>query len=347
MTRTRGPWRPLVGIGSIVAASAAAAAAALLAHPPEPATLAAPRQNVTVPVTERAFDDRHQTELIVAPGPSRSVTSPRTGRLTAFDCAAGAVLLSGSAPLAIDGRRLIALATGAPLWRSLASGDRGDDVLAVQSELTRLGYPTEQDGVMGRATFRALAALRSDLRLPAAADPILDLSDVVWLPQAEVAVDQCAGVLGTNVGSGDELIRLPVRAVSARLSTVPVPRVPGPRSITVGSVTVPVGDDGAVTSEASLDGLSSLPEFAAAAQKGGAASVPASWALSTPVTVQVVPPVALWDMKDGAACIQPARGRPVLVRVLGSDLGQSFVSVGEGGELGDVVVSPRKTRTCR
>ncbi|RDV44357.1 peptidoglycan-binding protein [Leifsonia sp. ku-ls] len=275
------------------------------------------------------------------------MSSPRTGRLTAFDCAAGAELRSGTAPLAIDGRRLVALATHAPLWRSLVTGDRGDDVLAVQSELTRLGYATDQDGVMGRSTFRALSALRNDLKVPATADSVLDVSDIVWLPGAKLLVNQCDGVLGTDIVSGDELIRLPDKAVSARLSTVPSSRVPGPRQLMVGSLTIPVGDDGAVTSAEALDGLSSLPEFAVAAQKGGTASIPATWVLAKPVPALVVPPTALWDVRDGTACLQPAHGRPILVQVLGSDLGQSFVSPRENVDLGDVTASPRKAQTCR
>lgn len=249
--------------------------------------------------------------------------------------------------MAIDGSRLIALSTATPLWRSLGSGDRGDDVLALQAELTRLGYPTGHDGTMGPATIRALGELRAALQLPALSSSSADAMDFVWLPQPELEVSGCVGVVGTMVTSGDELMALPVRAVSARLSTIPQAAVPGSRSIRVGALSLPVDEEGAVVGSEALDQVSALPEFASASGDDGSASIPVTWVLSSPVTALVIPPTALWDVKDGTACVQPMHGGARQVKVLGSDLGQTFVSAADTMTMHEVRASPSTRQSCR
>jgi hypothetical protein len=43
-----------------------------------------------------------------------------------------------------------------------------------------------------------------------------------------------------------------------------------------------------------------------------------------------VPPSALWDIRDHHACVQPVTGDPLLVEVIGSELGQSFIRADPG-----------------
>jgi len=337
-----------VGLSTIIAGSLAAAVVTLALPAQAPATLASAHPADKAIVTERPFDDRRQVQLNIITGAPRLITSPRDGRLTALDCRAGDALKSGTAPIAVDGRRLIALSTDAPLWRTIVLDDTGNDVAGLQAELGRLGHPGAVDGVMGVSTLRALAALRSALDLPADPSPTVDPRDFLWIPDPEVRISGCDAAVGAPVADGDVLLRLPVRIVSAQLSAVPRAAVPGPRMVRSGNAMVPVDERGAVAGDDALSTIAALPEFAAAVGSGrDDPSLPMSWELATPVSTLVVPPASLWDVREGTACIQPVTGKPRLVRLLGSDLGQSFVATGGDAPIRAVRIRPPTGRSCR
>ena len=338
--------RSVLGIVVIIGCSLVCAAAALSVRVPPPGTLATARPATTAAVTERAFEDRRDVQLTVVTGAPAIVSAPRPGKLTALDCTPHTALLSGTAPIAIDGRRLILLATAVPLWRSLAPGDRGDDVAALQRELTRLGHASAEDGVIGSSTLAAIAGLRAALGLPPEARRGVDPADFAWSPHAEARVESCVAAVGKPVIEGTELITFPVAVVSARLASVPADRAPGPRLITSGDAEIATDDDGAVDGADALLKVSELPEFRAKAATAGEVTIPVGWSLRSPLAVLVVPPTALWDIHRGSACILPARGRPKTVTIVGSDLGQSFVTT-DVGPLTEVRVRPPTGTSCR
>lgn len=338
----------ILGIAVIVAAGVGGAAVALWAPVPQPSALSTPRPETTVPVTERSFADERQAQLQVSTGPARAVVAPRPGRLTALTCRTGATVASGAAFASIDGAPIVALATAIPLWRELRSGDRGEDVRALQQELARLGHPIQADGVMGRATIRGASTLHGAQADSSESPATVDPADFAWIPEHEVAVGECSGVVGAPVGEGDVLIGLPVAVVSARLTTLPTNATPGPRVMRVGSAVIPVGDDGAVTDD---DGLARLGESAEFAATGGTddTAIAVQWSLETPLRALALPPSALWDVREGFACVMPAEKSavPLLVEVLGSELGQSFVRVPEDRSVKAVRSAPPKSRSCR
>ncbi|MHB8870659.1 MAG: efflux RND transporter periplasmic adaptor subunit [Thermoleophilia bacterium] len=66
------------------------------------------------------------------------VTAP--GTVTAVSAVEGQPIAAGAELFHVDGRPVYALLTDTPFYRVLASGDDGDDVLALQEFLTDLGY---------------------------------------------------------------------------------------------------------------------------------------------------------------------------------------------------------------
>lgn len=68
---------------------------------------------------------------------------------------------SGRPLVEINGRPILALAIGIPLYRDLVAGTVGPDVAALRSELTRLGYDTSTDApsLFGAATQSAVDQL--------------------------------------------------------------------------------------------------------------------------------------------------------------------------------------------
>lgn len=347
--RPRVRWS-VVGIAAVVAASVAGSLVALWAPVPAPVALATARPDRVVPVTERSFADERQASLQVSTAPARSVVAPRQGRLTSLTCRNGERLTSGTAFATIDGSPVVALATAIPLWRELESQDRGDDVRALQVELGRLGHAVQPDGVVGPATIRAAEAVRGARNSAADAVTTVSPGDFAWIPDAEVTVGECAGVVGAPIESGDVLVALPVAVVSARLTTIPSPAAEGARVVRLGSTSIPVAGDGSVRDPDALARIGSTAEFlAAGAGASDDTAIPVQWALEEPMSALVVPPSALWDVEDGTACVMPATkpDRPLLVEVLGSALGQSFVRTPAGGSLEAVRSVPPKSRACR
>lgn len=342
--------RSIAGIAVILVVSAAVALVALWVPVPSPNALSAPRHDKTVPVTERSFADERQAQLQVTTGPVRAVVSPRTGRLTEFTCRSGARLASGTAFASIDGVSIVALATAIPLWRELRSGDRGKDVRALQDELARLGQPVQPDGVVGRATIRAVATIRGVQNESAETVAMVDPAQFAWIPERELTVGECPGVVGAPIADGDMLIGLPVAVVSARLAALPFPAAGGSRVVGVGSLVIPVDADGAVTDPDGLTRIGASAEFrATAAGASDDTALPVRWSLENPVNAHVVPPSTLWDVAGTTACIMPAEGsaRPLLVEVVGSELGQSFVRLPGDRPLTAVRSEPPKSRSCR
>lgn len=95
----------------------------------------------------------------------------------------------------------MALATATPMYRDLATGDKGDDVLALNNELARLGLPASAKSTtytwntsQGVKQLMSAAGNTSDGSLP--------LTDVLWIPAASVRVGEWAGHCRGDRGRG-------------------------------------------------------------------------------------------------------------------------------------------------
>lgn len=325
MTGRGGPRRgavavATVGIVGLALASAGVAAGAVLLGGGTPSSAAEPTGARVAPVSVETYDGLRRTTVTPRLAEPTTLTLGAAGRVRASSCAPGATIASGTSPLLLDDRPVLALATATPLWRDLDVGSRGPDVAEVQAELARLGHAVAVDGVYGAGTRAAVRTLLAGLgaQRPSGA---LVMADVVWLPAPEVTVaacevavgDQFAGGAVATVGGGLQALELggrdPVDGLVARY----------------GEATAPVNPDRTVTDPAFLAAVAASPELDWAREEG-AGTFELELALAEPVEVAVVPPAALFGLAGADGCIA-ADGAVLPVRVVASAVGQSLVQV--------------------
>lgn len=327
----------------LTASAAGLAVGTWLAAPGTPEALAAGAPITEVPVTTREFADPRNLALRVSPGEAREVTVRADGYLTRSTCTPGGSLDSGTSTFALDGAGLLNLHTSEPLWRTLATGDRGTDVAALHEALRGLGHDAPDGDRVTAGTLRAYrdAAVAAGLPAPAWGQPV-DHTRVAWLPAPSVVVSRCVAATGSDVAAGDVLAELPAAISAAALVSLPADAVPGERALTVDDQQVPVDAEGRVADGAALQAIAgsrSYTEAAAAAEAGADVTLTVPWSLVTSLEVGIVPPASVQDAESGTACVRDATGNPVAVRVVGSELGQTYVTPA------DEAVLPAAVRT--
>lgn len=350
MSRLGGLSAPLIALGSVLVAAATAVALVLALPVDPPQALATATSDRVVRVSHRTDADERQVQLSLETGSPRSVVTARTGTVTSFQCTTGGTVASGDVIATVDGAPVIAIATAMPPWRDLERGDRGDDVRALQEELARLGSPVRVDGIVGPGTIRAARTFltargvdRDDLK-----DGVVPVESFAWIPATTSTVRSCGATVGAPVPDGGILAELPAELRSARLDPLPTGVTAGARTIAIGVTTAAIREDGVVDDPHSLAEIAALPEYqATVASADGVPTLSATWALKDPPEVAVVPPDALWAVTETSACVQPDRGKPRRVEVVGSELGQAFVRDPDGSTLDRVRTDPDRRSSCR
>lgn len=338
----------VVVLATMSAVAVATAVIVVLLPSGSPRSLATPEPIREVTAISRTDADEKQVQLTLETGASQPVTTSRQGIVTALNCTTGGTIRSGDTFAAVDGLPVIALATTTPLWRDIDAGEQGEDVEALQRELTRLGAGTRVDGIAGPSTMRAARTFLAARGLRLDEEAAVPRDAFAWTPSVETPVRSCEAAIGTAVTAAGELALLPPELKSARIESIPAGAISGDRQITMGEVSTPVSRNGIIDDPVGLAAISSQPQFATAVTAAeGTPAVPASWSLVEPQEVDVVPPTALWDVRDGSACLQPVGRSPVLVELIGSELGQSFVQPGLGVRLDRLDASPDRRRPCR
>lgn len=329
----------LAALVALAACAGAATAAALLTGPPE--DLKAAQEVSAAAVGHDSFDDVRTVQLSVAAAAPIHLFAPSSGRLTAFACEQGGIVRSGEAPLSIDGSPKLALATTAPLWRDLTVQSRGDDVRAVQDELTRLGFPVVSDGVFGQGTLIALKRLLRGIGAPVDGDTV-PLASIIWIPEASTTIATCETSVGADVTSASSMATF--ASVSPRVNVVALPQnlVPGARVVQIGVATFPMQDNG----EVKVSDLASLG-ITAPSDTGNSAAKPidAQLALADPVAVSIVPPNAVYRIEGAEGCVSFGRAA-YRVHLVGSQLGQSLVTFSGSPTPSRVDVPPRSDKPC-
>jgi hypothetical protein len=77
-----------------------------------------------------------------------------------------------------------------------------------------------------------------------------------------------------------------------------------------------------------------------------ATTLSAAFVLAAPITVSVVPPAALYALDGEHGCVTSG-DEPLAVRIVGSELGQSFVVFDAADPPRTVDLSPRRGASCR
>jgi hypothetical protein len=323
-----------------------------------PADIARSTGAGSVPVAAQKFADGRQVSLAVVPGAQRTLALPRDGRVTALACTGGGELVSGTSAVSVNDEPLVLLATGQPLWRDLVVGDTGPDVSALQAELARLGHDVVADGRFGRGTLDAVRALAKGLGHASAAWQAAPADLFVWLPAPVVTAVSCEAQVGDQMVAGDPLATLTRAVASASVPGVPTDLVPGVRELAVDDARIPVDERGVVADSESLGLLADTASYRSALGIGPAngqqdagnadntVTVSVEFRLAEPVATLVVPPAALYAITGDEACILSGE-RPHAVRMVGSQLGKTFVQLAEKATLARVDLGVRGAPSCR
>lgn len=333
----RVPPRALViALACVSVFAAGAGATALWLTPEAPPSLAPPTRAADAPVAVQEFSDTRSVTVTITVDRGAELEAGLSGRVTSTSCEPGGSLASGAALAGVDGRPLVALSTAVPLWRDLHDGDRGDDVEALQAELSRLGLPTPVDGRAGRGTLARVAELFARAGDDSVADAV-PADRIVWLPSAVVTFGSCDAPVGSTVAAGETVATTTGTAVSASIDRMPPDLTPGERHLTVDSVTVPVEEDGTISDPAAVHDLEATPSYqrraheqdrGAADASGGAdaqsGGLPAELSLRSPISIGVVPPSAVYALSGRTGCVASGN-TPYRVEVVGSQLGRTFV----------------------
>ena len=126
------------------------------------------------------YSGSQQVTVVPTISTERNLLGNANGTVTADWSADG--LASGKGAYKVNDRVVVALNTATPLYRDLKTGDKGDDVLALNNELSRLGY----NSVAGSdtywwATSDGWRQLMNDNGNPS--DGTLALADTMWIPE--------------------------------------------------------------------------------------------------------------------------------------------------------------------
>lgn len=334
MTRDRRPARPRpAGSGAARAGALALAAVVLLAGgvtagmalapQSEPQSVRSATPPAAVPVSRQAFDDSRRVTVDPVVAEEGTLSVADQGKVTRSVCAPGAVIESGSTPVTVDDRPVLALATSIPLWRDLTLTTRGDDVKALQTELARLGHAVTADGTYGASTKAAVTRL---FKAAGVAKPTGDLAvaSVLWLPAPSVTVKACETPVG--VATSEEAFATTAGTlVSLGLSDTLPNVTPGDRVLRLGEVSAPVDEGGVVTDPAFLEAVRGSVEFAGWQRAEGSEPLTLQYVLAAPLEVSVVPPGALFALDGPTGCVR-ADGAAHPVTVVASSLGQSLVT---------------------
>jgi hypothetical protein len=273
-----------------------------------PSSLSSPPVLESIEVTYREFDDAHAVQVALTLGSETSLVVPVGGIMTAFDCAPGSVVDSGSAPLRIDGQPLVAIGTKTPVWRDLPVDAAGEDARDLNDELARLGYTVPPGNAVTETTLAAVTSLFKDAGVAPPADKTIPAARVVWIPSESAHVAACQAAVGQRVEAGQPIASLQRTLIAAQVG-LPEGSLEGDRVVQVEGETIPIDAQGGVAPEG-LTAIAATDAYRLALLTSpDAPSLGARIVLTTPVNVAVVPraPFLPLMVRRGASKRQGAR----------------------------------------
>ncbi|GAA1564642.1 peptidoglycan-binding domain-containing protein [Leucobacter aridicollis] len=345
--RARSIGYAVLALAALVALATGVLAGIFVSTPPPPKELEPGQVITTVPITEREFDDARDVDIGVTKQAAPSLTIDASGKLTSFTCSPGQPLASGESVLTVDGEPVISLSLPTPMWRDLSLGDSGTDATAVNDELRRLGYASGPANAVSPETLAGFNQLRVDRGSSTASGPIR-ASGVLWLPPGTNTVGACTKQVGDVLEPGAAVADLPTGLTKAVLTSLGETAFEGKRELVLGPEALPVPEDGVITDPQTLQKISLSTEYSEAAAESDSSTVEftAKWRLATAAAASVIPPSPITNLHDGTGCVL-VDGHPQGVTVVGSELGQTFVTFEGEGSLGlTVTVAPPATTKC-
>ncbi|MDR0782640.1 MAG: hypothetical protein LBE83_02650 [Propionibacteriaceae bacterium] len=325
--RARSSWVILVMLGLVVGG---VTAGMFLAPLPPPSELVSASGAASVPVVQQQFSDPIKVEALFVVSDATPLITRASGTVTTPIAGSG-VLVSGKVALGVNGQPVIAVNTTVPLYRDLEIGDRGRDVEAFNSELTRLGYGELSSD---RFTWSTVLAWRALLSEAGVEDPGWEQSlvDVIWLPERTVTLQSWSALPGTLVMPGDTIGYVRPKLLNVELSLAnPVTPADGSRELRLFDQSLPLDDLEAPLSKEFLSALEQTPEFARMLLNERDTST-GTWSLLEPITALRVPPGALFAVVGSSACLQSG-DLALPVTIVGAGLGATLVTTDQPVDL--------------
>lgn len=343
----RRPHITAIVIAVVSAGAAGAVCAALAIAPIVPPSLKAGVEPEEVPITMSDFSDPLPATLLLETGQAVNIVAPSAGRVTSFACARGARLTSGGTFLAVSGTPILTLASSVPPWRSLTWGDEGADVESIRAEMLRLGAPASTPGVLDDIDTDAFSTLLQKIGATDA-DGVIDLGSVLWTPRDGAVVMSCATTIGELVTEGQTIATLDAPLNRVTVASLPTSVRDGDRELVLDDVHAPVTlTDGATSEPAVLGAIQSAPSYQRLLlSDGDKTQIAATYSLTTPLKVASVPAGSIFGVVESSGCVA-AKGSPIKVEILGSQLGQTYVSFPEGSTPTHIERSPDGSTACR
>lgn len=319
----------LAGLCGIVLVASGLGAGYFLRPAPPPTSLEAAVAVTRAPATPQEFNDSRKIQIRLVPGHDVTVTTNRAGVLTSTACAPGTSIASGTIAARVDDAPVLALHLDVPPFRDLAMDAEGEDVRALQSELTRLGFdPLEADGFFGWDTAVAVEALRDQQGMSEGRS--LALSELMWLPRDSLSVTSCSAALGAQVSPGSPFAVAKGSLQQLVIDNVPADLVAGDRLLTVFGVSGAFAGGNSITTPEFLAELAQTEQAKALLAQDPGTTAPATLLLATAVDALQVPAAAVFGIADGTGCLQ-SDDAVYSVTVLGSTLGAALVALDPNG----------------
>jgi peptidoglycan hydrolase-like protein with peptidoglycan-binding domain len=326
----RGGWILAALLLLPLAAGLTVAVVALSDSPLESSTHLSPLVGV-VDSADRA--DTAATTVTVHQPEEFTVASQSYGVVVALSITAGAPLTEGQVVMVVSGQPVIAYVAPAPLYRDIAQGIKGPDVVTAQTLLSALAYLDGVDGDAGPATARAIARFNRD-HGRADDGSVLRTASLLWVPADSSAPVSVSIRVGADIAAGSELFRAVSGHPTVTVTSDPI-GVDRILSVAGVSVTLPAG-------ESTLGDGDDVAAVTAALQ--GQTSGPGSLSLAQPRHVGTLPAAAVVTDDLGRTCyFSDADGPGIVIDASQGWLGEVDVDPSLIGT--PVLLNPRDVRT--
>lgn len=293
---------------------------------------------VVIDVSPERVQSTASVTFQVRSAPGAEVTSNTSGLLTRVAIRAGETMRSGSTLAEANDRPIIGMVSDRPLYRSLAVGDHGPDVLALERFLRDLELGDgEPDDYFGSDTAAAVNEFNDRYHQP---DPsgAFDLASIAWLGPRPLRAAKVAGRPGEQTSPGQLLATGPPTPVSIAVTEpdTGLSRVHGGYTLQVGETAVRYrAGSGMITDHRAV---ADLANAASAAGEGfaDAVSVRGERVIRVPASAVVVG-------SGGDLCVfESADGPPIAVDPIRGRL--SAVDLPATSDLRRVLVNPAQVR---
>ena len=312
-------------LAAVTAACIAVGSCALWLPDRTPALLSSAGEKAVAPASVQEYVGTQQVTVVPTISSDRDLFGNASGLVTADWSGNG--LTSGKGAYQVNDRTVVALNTATPLYRDLKTGDIGGDVLALNNELSLLGYNSVPGSdTYWRATSDGWKQLMADNGNTS--DGSLSLADTLWIPEHEVAVDEWSATAGSMVTGGTAIGKIPGSLTKLTIKNGTASAQD--RTLTIFGITGTLpANTTEITDAGFLQQVEANDSYQSVDVESKKAGLDATLALSERMRVLRVPAGAVFGINGSTGCIVPTSNNhgntPVKVSIVGGELGVSLV----------------------